>query len=230
MMNQLTDEENHEKLARLTSVFTEVFQFPPRSFRAGRWGLGPTVTRPLHSLGFETDTSVSPFIDWRPIGGADFSRSRQTPYRFDPEDPLTPEEGGAMIEIPTSVGFLWGLHRTSGLVRARLERSSLRHLRITGLLDVLGPLARRWLSPETSDMREMRRLSRALVRSGVRVLDFTFHSSTLLPGATPFVRDESDKRRFLEKINGFMEFCSTEGYGFATVSEVADEMRNGRAG
>ena len=227
MMNRISDEENHDKLSRLTDLFMEVFRFRPNSFRAGRWGFGPSVARPLRDLGFTVDASVSPLLDWEPIGGPDYSRSRQVPYRFDPDDPFTPVEEGSMTEVPTSVGFLWGFHRLSGSVRTHLERSPARHLKITGLLDTLGPLARRWLSPETSSIREMTRLSKALVRSGVRVLDLTFHSSTLLPGATPFVRNEADKKRFLGKIETFIEFCSQQGFNFATVSEVADEIRTG---
>ena len=229
MMNRLSDEENHGKLAHLTGLFTDVFQFRPRSFRAGRWGLGPSVARPLSLLGYEVDASVSPFMDWSADGGPDFSRALQIPYRFDPNDPLSPELEGSLVEVPTSIGFLWGPQRLSASTRAILERSPAARLKIVGLLDVFGPLTKRWLSPETSTTREMIRLTKALVRSGVRALDFTFHSPSLLPGATPFVKSEEGRVRFIQRIRSFLEFCSQQGFEFLTITEVAEAVTAGEA-
>jgi hypothetical protein len=105
-----------------------------------------------------------------------------------------------------------------------LEKSAVRHLKVVGVLDVTGMLSRRWLSPEISTDREMIQLVRALVGSGSTVLDLTFHSSSLLPGATPFVRTEEEKERFLARIEAVLRHCSEEGYAFATVGEVGKGM------
>jgi len=227
MMNQLRDDVNRDKLAVLTRLFEETFRFRPRSFRAGRWGFGPSVARPLHQLGYYTDLSVSPFLDWRRIGGPDYSRAPQLPYCFDPDHPLTPEGGGALVEIPTSVGFLRGPQRASARVRSFLERSPLARFKVVGLVDSMGALARRWLSPETSSHGEMISLAKTLTLRGRRVLDLTFHSSSLLPGATPFVRSEADKRAFVARIEKFLEFCAREKFVFSTANEVSETIRRG---
>ena len=108
-----------------------------------------------------------------------------------------------------------------------LERSFLARFKVVGVLDALGLLARRWLSPENTSGADMIRLARTLTRSGLRVLDMTFHSPSLLPGATPFVRSEADKRRFLTRIEQFLEFCGEQGFQFSTASEVARAVRDG---
>ena len=227
MMSQLSEEENHAKLTVLTGIFQETFGFRPRSFRAGRWGLGPSVARPLSQLGYEVDLSVAPFMDWTRSGGPDYIRALRHPYRFEPSDPFVPAQDGRMVEIPTSVGFLLGPQRLSAAVRRTLERSPLARAKVLGLLDSLGICARRWISPETSSQGEMIRVARVLVRSGLRVLDLTFHSSSLLPGANPFVRSRGEKQRLLIRTERFLEFCSRKGYLFSTASEVAEEVRVG---
>jgi hypothetical protein len=227
MMSRLPGEVNRAKLAVLTDRFVELFHARPRSFRAGRWGFGPSVARPLHDLGYEADFSVSPFVDWTRIGGPDYTRASQRPYRFDPAEPLVSREGGVLVEVPTSVGFLRGPQRLSARVRGALARSPLARLKVVGLLDSVGLLAQRWISPETSTSREMIRLATSLTRRGLPVLDLTFHSSSLLPGATPFVRTEVDRKQFLVSIESFLAFCSGQGFQYSTASEVAVAVREG---
>jgi hypothetical protein len=230
MMNQLSDEENLGKLSHLTDLFFDTFEIRPRAFRAGRWGFGPTVARPLHRLGYETDSSVSPFVDWTEVGGPDYSSSPRRPYRFHADEPLTPTADGLMTEVPTSVGFLSTFQGASAALRSALERSVAARFRVVGILDSLGFLSKRWLSPETTDGRDMILLAQALVRSGAKVLDLTFHSSSLVVGANPFVQTGAERDRFLSKTEEFIEYCAQQGFEFATVSEVAEASDTGTGG
>jgi len=228
MMYRLSREENRQKLDTLARLYRERLQADPVSFRAGRWGFGPSVAGALMDLGVRVDSSVSPFVDWTSFGGPDFSGAPQRPYRFHPDRPLSPALDGPMVEVPTSVGYLRGNQALAASVRAWLEKSAVRHLKVVGVLDVTGMLARRWLSPEISTDREMIQLARALVSSGARILDLTFHSSSLLPGATPFVRSQREKEEFVARIEAFLEFCADEGFQFATVGQVGMELAGDR--
>jgi len=230
MMNELSEGENQAKLGVLKDLFEELFHARPSAFRAGRWGFGPSVARPLHRLGFEVDLSVSPLLDWSSKGGPDYTFAPRQPYRFNPDHPFRSEAKGSMVGIPTSVGFLRGPSEPMTRVRAALEGSLLARLKVVGVLDALGLLARRWISPETSSGGEMIRLASTLTRSGFRVLDLTFHSPSLLPGVAPFVRSQADKERFVGRIERFLEFCAGRGYRFSTATEVAVEVRSGGIG
>jgi hypothetical protein len=227
MMCRLPEEVNHAKLCVLGDLFQAHFHSRPRAFRAGRWGFGPSVARPLVHLGYEGDFSVSPFMDWTSIGGPDYTRAPRRPYRFEPEEPFRAAKEGSLVEVPTSTGFLRGPQSSSAVLRRALERSCLARVKVVGALDSLGLLARRWISPENTSGTDMVRLANTLVRSGFQVLDMTFHSPTLLPGATPFVHDERDKGRLLRRIERFLEFCRQQEFVFATASEVAAAVRSG---
>jgi hypothetical protein len=220
MMCRLSFEANRAKVAEVTHRIGKELGVRPRSFRAGRWGFGPTVSRALAAEGYHVDASVSPFIDWTSKGGPDYSATPNRPYRFDPAHPFSPDPQGSMVEIPTTVGFLRGNHRARARMRTAIERSPLRYLKVVGAVNILGALTRRWLSPETSSAQDMVRLTEACLRSGEPVLGLTFHSCALLPGATPFVRDEHDRNRFLDAIGDLLSFCAKAGLSFRTLAEV----------
>lgn len=225
MMCTYSRDENRAKLREIKRRLAEEVGVAPKSFRAGRWGLGPTVARALQDEGLSIDCSVSPFIDWTAETGPDYSDAPHVPYRFEPERPLVAVGDGSMIELPTTIGFLRGDPRRRAAVRRRLEKSPLRRLKVVGLLDEAGVLARRWLSPETCDGETMVRLAAACVASGQSFLQLTFHSCTLLPGATPFVRSERDRARFMGSVDRFLSYCAASGFRFKTLAEAADALR-----
>ena len=220
MMCTLSPEENRAKLLEIVRCLKEGLGVEPKVFRAGRWGMGTTVTRALVDLGFDIDCSVSPFIDWSSESGPDYSAAPHTPYRFTPESPLLPADDGTLLELPTTIGFVRGDQRRRAEVRRWLERSPLGRIGVLGVLDRMGVLKRRWLSPETSSAEDMIGLADALVGSGHSFLQLTFHSCTLLPAATPFVQDRHQRDAFLQSIGSFLSYCTESGFTFATLSEV----------
>lgn len=229
MMFRLTAEENRAKIGEVKKLLQSRIGVTPTSFRAGRWGFGPTVAAAIAELGFEVDCSVSPFVDWSELGGVDFSLAPDRPYRFSPARPLVPDEAGALVQLPTTIGYLRG--RAAGANRARraLERSWLSRFKLVGLLDRAGVLARRWLSPETATAPEMVRVIDSSLEAGMRCLQLTFHSCTLLPGATPFVRDGQDLDGFLRSISTVLEHCRSAGCEFETLAQVGRSVRSGGA-
>lgn len=222
MMFKLPEAANTAKIGEVTRLIRSELGVQPLSFRAGRWAIGPTVSVGLAHHGYRVDASVTPFIDWTDQGGLDTWHAPSRPYRFRPERPFEPDPSGTMVELPTTIGFLGGRHRARAAIRRWLERSPLRHLSAVGVLDVLRVVRRRWLSPETSTARDMVALTDACLRSGEPVLGFTFHSCTLLPGATPFVRSEDDRKRFLGSIVTALRHCAESGVRFTTLSEAGE--------
>ena len=70
-------------------------------------------------------------------------------------------------------------------------------------------------------MAELRRLTRSLLARGQRVFCLSYHSPSLVPGNTPYVRNEQDVKRFLATIDLYLEFFTDEiGGRPATVGDV----------
>ena len=77
------------------------------------------------------------------------------------------------------------------------------------------------INPSEGAFEEQRRLTRALLRKGHRVFSFAYHSPSLAPGNTPYVRTEADLRGFLGRIEQYLEFFTGEvGGRAATPFEV----------
>jgi len=67
----------------------------------------------------------------------------------------------------------------------------------------------------------MRRLTRALYRSGIRLFVFSFHSPSIQPGGTPYVQSQADLARFLDKCRlYFSYFLETLGGTSMTPIEI----------
>jgi hypothetical protein len=226
MLEELPESSVHAKIRTVRQLIERELGETPISFRGGRWSFGPKVARALFAEGFKVDASVSPFWDWSPYGGNDYSSAPDLPYRFSPEAPFSPDPEGSLIEMPTTVGFLRGNARRSSRHRRRLEASVLAKTGLVGALDRAGILARRWLCPETSSASEMIRLFEAATLDGRSAFDLTFHSGNMLPGATPFVRTKDDRSQFLDRIDQFLRHCSERGVQFRTLGEVGLRLLN----
>jgi hypothetical protein len=59
----------------------------------------------------------------------------------------------------------------------------------------------------------MQRMTRSMLDDGQRIFVFSFHSPSVQPGYTPYVRTEADLKRFLEKTRGYFEWFMREMNG-----------------
>ncbi len=211
------------KLENLHARIVEQVGVVPVTFRAGRWGFSENVGRSLQKLGYAVDTSVSSGVDWRADHGPDYSNAPITSYRFDPSDYLTPAPSGPLLEVPPTIGF-WQGHRASRLRirRALVASPAARRLRLLGVLDRARLLNFGWLSPEPSDAASMIRIARRALRNGVRTLNLCFHSSSLLPGLSPFVRTSADLADFLQRMEIFLRFAAESGIAFSRLSDATE--------
>jgi hypothetical protein len=94
-------------------------------------------------------------------------------------------------------------------------------LRVPGILARCGAARRVRLSPEGSDLDHLKACARALYMGGVRAMIFSFHSPSVVPGNTPYVRSRDDLDEFLRRIDKFLLFFRDElGGAFASPDEI----------
>jgi hypothetical protein len=194
-----------EKTSVLTKTLQDAFGVTPQIYRAGRCGVGPNTGEVLKRLGYEVDTSVMPHWNYAAQGGPDFGKFDAWPYWIDHDR--------SILELPISVSIVGraaALH--SSVARHLLggigERSG-----ITSPLSRLGLLERIRLTPEGVTITEAKRLVRHMLALGHRVFVLTYHSPSLMPGNTPYVRTQDDLDRFLAWLEELYDFFTVETRG-----------------
>ena len=206
------------KLEALTKAIADAFGQRPTVYKAGRYGIGPNTASLLEALGYTIDTSVVPFTSFAADGGPDFSNFGPSPFLF--------RDSQRLFEVPTTCGF-HGLFSARGRdIYPSVAGPTGMRLRIPGILARLGLLERIRLTPEGNSLAELRRLTRSLLARGQRVFCLSYHSPSLAPGNTPYLRVEQDVIGFLATIDLFLKFFTEEiGGRPATVGEVYSLLR-----
>jgi glycosyltransferase involved in cell wall biosynthesis len=193
-----------QKARCLTEALTDAFGTAPLIYRTGRYGVGPRTADILKSLGYLADSSLAPC--WpapsqHQVPAAWASAPR--PYWADGDRTL--------MEIPVSaalVGRLAGRHE--GRLASMVFRPRKRGPQLAGAMSRLGLLERIRLTPEGMTVTEAKRLVRHMLAQGHRVFTLTYHSPSLEPGNTPYVRNATQRDRFLDWLDEFYTFFHEE--------------------
>lgn len=224
MMCNLPYDLLFKKMKNLHEAIKSNFGISPVSFRAGRWGFNKDVARCLVELDFKVDTSMSPFVDWTEYHGPNFRSSNSHPYFFDVKNISIEKQSGDLLEVPPTIGFYQSNFQLCDSIQYALKKPFLSKLRLLGVLDRLKLLNFHWLSPELSNGDEMVNLAKRFVKSGHKFLNMSFHSTSLLPGKSPFVRDEEDLKIFLAKIETFLKYAVKHGFEFLPLAKSTEEI------
>jgi hypothetical protein len=220
MLFNLPDELQARKIEHLHRTIKDQLGTTPTAFRSGRWGYSPAVASTLRALSYEVDSSIVAHTDWRYCHGPDFSAVPPAPYRFDPPNVYAHKPNGALLEAPGTVCYLQRNAAFSHAVFEGIRRSPLGRLRLLGILDRLRLLNKVSLSPEMSSAVEMAALVERMRSQGHQLVTMWFHSSTLMPGLTPYVKSEEDARKFLDRIRQFLSLMRDMGIETTTLSEA----------
>lgn len=195
------------KINDLTDTIESAFGRRPDVYRAGRYGVGPNTARLLEEAGYSADVSVRALFDYSDEGGPDFSKVEPRPFRIGDD---------ALVELPLSAAYVGALRsRGRGLYRAaaRLPRGQ-------GVLARTGLLNRVPLTPEGVPLGEALAAAKALLDDGLRWFSLSFHSPSVEPGHTPFVRTAEDLRGFHAWWEGMLDFFAANGVEPASIEET----------
>lgn len=199
------------KMEALHALLVERFGTVPRTFRAGRWGYGPQVAEVLLRLGYRVDTSITAFTDWSAQCGPDYSLVGPQPYRFTPPAIYTATPDGPLVELPATAGFLADDYARSARFERLARRAPLRWFRLLGIFERLSIHNRITLSPECASAREMQALLDAMQALGFGYVNLFFHSPTLVPGLTPYVKTKRDLASFLHSLRSVLRHARSHG-------------------
>ena len=180
----LPAELEREKVRHLHLAVERALGQAPVAYRAGRYGAGPATAAILRDAGIGIDTSARSRFDYSDGGGPD--------YRFHPLAPYWIDQPGGLLELPLTTVFWGPLRRQGDWLYPRLWRVP----RLRGALARLGLLERIPLTPEGVTAAEALRGIDIALDDGLPVLVFSFHSPSLVPGHTPYVRTPAELDAF----------------------------------
>jgi hypothetical protein len=202
------EEVERAKLTWLTRRFRAAFDHAPRSFRAGRFGIGPNTIPILESLDYEVESSVTPSQDWSSAGapGLDFRAAPSQPYRPDRVAPGVPGES-RLWEIPITI-----------------------RPRLWSRLPMIGRYSTgRWLRPTWGTAAQLIDTACAEIRDARRrgplrpvVLNAMFHNVEVIPGASPYARTEADAHAILARLTALLDFTTREGIRVVGLADIPE--------
>lgn len=195
------------KMTALRNAIRDRFGIAPTAYRAGRYGLGPDTATMLAELGFRCDTSVRSGFDYRAGHGPDYRDAPLHPW-------WVGTAHGPVLEMPVTTVFgglfggagRWLYHRTSSNSRAALAR-----------LDLAERIA---LTPEGIPAERACRAIDIAIELRLPVLNFSFHSPSLQPGNTPYVRSEADLDRLYRWWDVVLDHLARRGIEPTTTAEI----------
>jgi len=196
------------KFDTLRRTIAQAFGRAPRSYRAGRYGLGPNTAAIIAKGGITIDTSVRARFDYSPEGGPD--------YRNHPVVPWWIDRAAGLIELPLSTLYCGLLRRSGGW----LYHAAAHVPRMRGILARLGLLERVPLTPEGVDIGAALRAIDVALADRLPVLMFSFHSPSLSPGHTPYVRDEAALEQLYDWWRAVFAHLHNRGIAPAGLSDV----------
>ncbi len=199
----LPEGQEAAKLDVLTAAIVTATGARPLAYRAGRYGIGPRTLRLLATRGYRVDSSMRSGYDYAGQGGPDFTAVG--PHAFRRED---------MLELPLTTVFT-GAARAGG---ARLHRGLGRYGR--GAFARAGLLQRVALTPEDMPVAAAIAAIDRATADGVRLLTLSFHSPSLVPGHTPYVRDSADLAAFHDWWDRVFAHLDRRGIAPTTLAEI----------
>jgi hypothetical protein len=198
------------KMKVLRDGIRDRFGVAPLVYRAGRYGIGPDTATMLAELGFRCDTSVRSGFDYRAGHGPD--------YRDAPLQPWWVRTGhGAILEVPVTTMF-GGLFGRAG--SHLYHRLAWQGTHIGAALARLGLVERIALTPEGIPSERACRAVDIALDQRIPVLNFSFHSPSLQPGNTPYVRSGADLDRFYRWWDVVLAHLARRGVEPTTAAQI----------
>lgn len=219
--NALPASSLEAKLKKLTETIEGRFGRRPVSYRAARFGCNGPGLQALERLGYRVDSSVTPFLDWRPQGGPDWTDAPEAPFFPDRQQPVR-RGASPVLEVPVTVGWDRRLPDVVARLaaRARGPRTPRSNGTGPGGVPVLPQLL--WLYPALTTADDMCRLADVLVDRGLPSLNVVLRSGDLHAGASSTSQSEEEAARTLDRFERFIAYAMTTlGAAPRTLSEFA---------
>ncbi len=204
------------KLRCLTEKIEDTMGRRPVLYRAGRYGIGSQSAALLEEAGYEMDASVRALFNYASTGGPDFSGFETDAFWAGPNRNL--------LELPLTATYVGHLRRLGGRLFPLGDRIGLWR----SLLARSGMLQRVSLTPEDYPLDMALDAIRRMLDDGRNIFSLSYHSPSVVPGHTPYVRVAEDLRVFYRWWDGVFDLFARHGVEAARAGEVVAAARAAR--
>lgn len=175
------------------------------SHRAGRWIINDLYFKVLKKYGLKVDCSVTPFVDYsktqgRTQFGIDYKKyKKDCSYIYD-----------NILEVPMSIRKFRYFSQGSLKHRARvlLKGNNI------------------WLRPALSTLEEMKKAINKIEKES-DYLEFMIHSSELMPGGSPYFKEEKDIEKLYDSMKELFIYAIKKGYKGITLKDYYNIKKKG---
>lgn len=206
-------ELEQKKFDLLHDSIVERIGVKPLIYRAGRYGLGPNTAANLKAKGVTIDSSVRSLFDYSAGGGRDYRNHPLHPYWVGGERDV--------LELPLTTVFTGALRKLGHRLYPLLWRIP----QLRGVLAHCRLLERIPLTPEGVSVEEAIRGIDASLNNGLPVLVLSFHSPSLYPARTPYVRHEEDLDRLYDWWRDIFAHLRQRGVEPTSVAEIISAVK-----
>ncbi len=187
-----------KKIQFQTNLLEKTFGVKMRSHRAGRYYLNETYAKILVENGYCVDCSVTPFVSWKNTlgdpnqeGGPDYSNFPNDYYFLDLED-ISRSGFSSLLEVPVTIFAryrfavpLWRLFKIIPVGKSWYDHRTLGQR-------VIDHYFIYWLMPIKGNLKRMLWVLNKAIREKRSFVEFTLHSSELMPGGSPTFPQKKD--------------------------------------
>lgn len=210
-------EVERAKLTHLVDAIEASVGSRPRTYVAGRYGIGPNTSQLLAELGFWVDGSATPPFDFRAEGGPNFTQFPTAPYRV--------EGHPTLIGLPVTGAYVGLLRQHGPRLFPVVRRPLMQRAKGEGLASKLKLLSRVRLSPEGFRLADLTSLTRMLMERGERVFTLSLHSTSAMVGGNPYAGNAREVEIVLERMGRYLDWFREElGGQFASHQGLARQL------
>ncbi|WP_165312839.1 hypothetical protein [Vibrio ziniensis] len=200
----LTKEQEYAKLKVLTDAIEKATGTRPKTYLAGRYGIGPNTQSILKELAYNMDLSISAYCDFSRQNGPDFSHYSNKRF-CDSHITYFPHTSSIISLFPWVSRYLNNRPELFTKIQASL---------ITRLVGKLMRIKRYRLSPEGFTFSQMKQVTESQINIGQTDFLLSFHSPSSTAKLTPYVMHGDDllkfKQTIADYITWFNELDNTE--------------------
>jgi hypothetical protein len=191
------------KIREITELLENTFECKMTSHRAGRWAMNDAYFELLSEFGYRVDCSVTPHISWKTSLGA--TGMPGTDYRGSSEKPYYIND--SLLEVPVTIRparvyepqNVWSAKTLLKEIISYMKKKSL------------------WLRPDGrfAEHELLKLISLMQSEAETDYLMFMLHSSELMPGGSPYFKDEESIERLYKLLDRIFGVISENYVGIS---------------